>query len=186
MRTVVDLRDDGERSLLPTNLGEVVAKALHRPLDPRALLPGIPEGTDDVLGALYVRMVRERGDRLARIVTELAEPGALPALVHCAAGKDRTGVVVALVLTAVGVPDDVVVDDYTLTADYLTPAFYAGLPREAGATAPDEEHLRAAAPRSITAMLRAIRTDHGSVPAYLGAHGVPPETLDRLRAALTD
>jgi protein-tyrosine phosphatase len=48
----------------------------------------------------------------------LIAPGALPALVHCTSGKDRTGVGVALLLSALGVPRDVVVEDYLLTNRY--------------------------------------------------------------------
>lgn len=184
LRTVVDLRDDVERDALDTGLDEVVPRVLHRPLDPRPLLPGTPRGAMR-LGALYVALVRERGARIAAIVRELAEPGALPALVHCAAGKDRTGVVIALVLGAVGVPDDVVVADYALTADYLTAEFFAGLPRLSGATDPDDATLRSADPASMAAMVSSVTDSHGSSRSYLLDHGVPSEAIDRLRAALS-
>ena len=54
-------------------------------------------------------------------MSELCAPAALPALVHCSAGKDRTGIVVALVLAALGVPDEVIAADYALSARYLDP-----------------------------------------------------------------
>src|SRR5690349_8901550 len=133
LRTVIDLRDDVEVVALPTGLTAFVPTVLRRPLDPRALLGALDTGSSDPLGELYVAMIRERGRRLAEIVTDLAAPGALPALVHCAAGKDRTGVVIALVLSAIGVPDDVVATDYALTADYLTAEFFAAVPAESGA-----------------------------------------------------
>ncbi|MFW0783458.1 tyrosine-protein phosphatase [Gordonia sp. CPCC 206044] len=185
LQTVVDLRDDTERDLLPTGLDAVVPSVRHRPLDPRSLMSESAEPGDDPLGDLYVALIRERGEQLAEIVSDLARPGALPALVHCAAGKDRTGVVLALVLSAIGVPDDVVAGDYALTADYLTAEFFETVPAQAGAAHPAAEEFRGAESRSMTAMLRVLNAEYGGATAYLGAHGVPAADLDGLRAALT-
>ena len=185
LRTVIDLRDDAEVSVLPTGLHMLVPTVLRRPLDPRSLLAGLPEGSPDPLGELYVALLRERGPELAAVVADLARPGALPALVHCAAGKDRTGVVIALVLSAIGVPDDVVAADYALTSDYLTAEFFAAVPAESGAVAPADEVLRGARPVSMAAMLRVLAAEHGGARAYLVRHGVPNEAIDLLRTALT-
>src|SRR5262249_40502205 len=57
-------------------------------------------------------------DRIARVVTLLADAEA-PAVFHCAAGKDRTGVVSAIVLGLLGVPDEVIVADYAATRESL-------------------------------------------------------------------
>jgi protein-tyrosine phosphatase len=71
------------------------------------------------LDGLYRFVIDERGSYVAAAVRHLCAPGALPALVHCSAGKDRTGLIVALVLAAAGVPDDVIAADYALSADAL-------------------------------------------------------------------
>ncbi|MEU7818660.1 tyrosine-protein phosphatase [Pseudonocardia sp. NPDC049154] len=185
LRTVIDLRDDAEVAALPTGLDTFVPAVLRRPLDPRSLLSALNGDSVDVLGELYVALVRERGPQLARIVADLARPGALPALVHCAAGKDRTGVVIALVLSAIGVPDDVVATDYALTTEYLTPEFFAAVPTESGAGDPADESLRGARAESMAGLLRALAADHGGARAYLVGHGVPDEAIDHLRTALT-
>ncbi|MFI5718767.1 tyrosine-protein phosphatase [Nocardia sp. NPDC051750] len=185
LQTVIDLRDDAEIAVLPTGLDAFVPKVLHRPLDPRSLLSALPDGSPDPLGELYVALVRQRGAELAAIVADLARPGALPALVHCAAGKDRTGVVIALVLSAIGVSDDVVAADYALTADYLTADFFAAVPVESGAADPTDEVLRGARPESMTAMLRVLTAEYGGARAYLTGHGVPDEAIDQLRITLT-
>jgi len=185
LRTVIDLRDDVEVAVRPTGLDTLVPAVLRRPLAPRTLLSGISEGSPDPLGDLYVALVRERGTELAGIVAELARPGALPALVHCAAGKDRTGVVIALVLSAIGVPADVVAADYALTSTYLTPEFFAGLPAESGAADATDDMLRGARPESIAAMSRVLDTEYGGARGYLTGHGVPGEAIDHLRTALT-
>ena len=185
LRTVIDLRDDAEITVMPTGLDTLVPAVLNRPLEPRSLMSRTSEGTSDPLGELYVAVVRQRGPQLAAIVTDLARPGALPALVHCAAGKDRTGVVIALVLSAIGVPDDVVTADYALTSTYLTPAFFAALPAESGAAHPADETMHGARPESMAAMLRALTTDYGGTRNYLVGHGVPSQAIDDLRTALT-
>jgi protein-tyrosine phosphatase len=71
------------------------------------------------LDGLYRFVIEERGSYVAAAVRHLCAPGALPALVHCSAGKDRTGLIIALVLAAIGVPDDVIAADYALSADAL-------------------------------------------------------------------
>jgi Protein tyrosine/serine phosphatase len=185
LRTVIDLRDDAELDAQPTGLHAIVPAVLHRPLRPRPLVTADVLGAPDRLAELYIGMLRHRGPQLARIVTDLARPGALPALVHCAAGKDRTGVVVALVLSAIGVPDDVVVADYALTGDHLTPAFFATLPAASAATDEGVETLRGARPESMAAMLRFLADEHRGARAYLIRHGTPAEAIEHLRTALT-
>ena len=64
------------------------------------------------------RRVRPDRGRPSRI---LAQPGALPAVFHCAAGKDRTGILAGLLLSSLGVSDDDVVADYALTAEAMVP-----------------------------------------------------------------
>lgn len=81
-----------------------------------ALRPGVRLA--DSLTDLYAIVLRDSADRLVDITrTVSAAPGA--ALVHCAAGKDRTGIVVALLLRLVGVDREVVLADYLRTADHL-------------------------------------------------------------------
>ncbi|WP_435084708.1 tyrosine-protein phosphatase [Gordonia hongkongensis] len=185
LQTVIDLRDDAEIAALPTGLDAIVPNVLHRPLDPRALLSAEREPSPDPLTDLYIALIRERGAELAAIIADLARPSALPALVHCAAGKDRTGVVIALVLSAIGMPDDIVAADYALTADYLTAEFFDALPVESGAADPTAEVLRGARPESMTAMLRVLAAEHGGARTYLTGHGVPDEAIDQLHTALT-
>ena len=72
------------------------------------------------LSAVYRYMVRRARRRMiAAAIGRLCAPGALPGLVHCSAGKDRTGMLVALILAAIGVEDDVIAADYALSRTYL-------------------------------------------------------------------
>lgn len=181
VHTVLDLRDHDEHPAEASGSGGAGPTVVRRPLGLRALVDTIPRDGDP-LGALYCAAAGRRGPQLAAAVTALSRPGALPALVHCAAGRDRTGLVVALVLSCCGVPDDTVADDFALSATYLAAGFFSH-PRPADGDGTDA--LRGAPPASMLRFLRHVRDNHGDARAFLRRHGVPASALDTLRAALT-
>ncbi|WP_244957184.1 tyrosine-protein phosphatase [Candidatus Frankia nodulisporulans] len=158
--------------------GEAVAAGAVSAL--RAL---IDDGTPLTLEKLYTFAVDERGERLTAAVLALAAPDALPAVVHCSAGKDRTGMVIALTLALLGVPDETIAADYALTARYLV-----GEIAEALSTAPNGKPVPAelliCPPELIVATLERIRDRHGDVRSFLLAHGATPTALDELRDTL--
>ncbi|MBC3194496.1 tyrosine-protein phosphatase [Pseudonocardia sp. C8] len=187
LRTVVDLRSSAERTAAPSALAGTGITVLDRPVHEGGT-GLVDDGDVPTLARLYERMLSGCATGLVAAVRELARPGALPALVHCAAGKDRTGIVVALVLSATGVPDEVVAADYALTAARLPESFFAGLPVP--------EHLGEAALTALHAiyrdspaevmhgLLRTLRTEYGGARAYLLDHGMTGDELDALVAAL--
>ena len=65
----------------------------------------------------YLDMLRQGPHRFVEAIEQLSQPGALPAVFHCAAGKDRTGVLAMLLLGSLGVPPAHLVADYTLTRE---------------------------------------------------------------------
>jgi protein-tyrosine phosphatase len=71
------------------------------------------------LAGMYRHVFDARAPQLARVVRALLADDGLPAIIGCAAGKDRTGVTIALLLDVAGVPTDVIVDDYALSAGYF-------------------------------------------------------------------
>lgn len=74
-------------------------------------------------------MIDECGDAIGAAIGELCAPGALPALVHCAAGQDLVGIVIALVLAVLGVPDELIGADYPLSSVYPGPDSAAAVGR---------------------------------------------------------
>jgi len=108
------------------------------------------------------------------------------ALVHCAAGKDRTGVVVALALTAAGVRPQAVVADYAATGE-RTEAILSRL-RRSPTYARDLDSLPAEAhrarPETMAAFLEQMESRYGGVARWLTDHGLNAEELDLLRAKL--
>jgi protein tyrosine/serine phosphatase len=107
-------------------------------------------------------------------------------LVHCAAGKDRTGVIVAMALTAVGVPRSFVVDDYALTAERIgavlarlrsSPTYASDVD-----ALPDEEHRPKAA--TMDRFLARMDASHGGALGWLEAHGFGSVDVEALRTKL--
>ncbi len=109
-------------------------------------------------------------------------------MIHCLGGKDRTGLTIALLLTALGVPREVVLDDYQLTSDYRGVAHSSdvvelfvgsGIAREAA------EGLLGA-PRWVMAhALRELDDTHAGIEGYLlGPGGMRPAALAAFRTAL--
>jgi protein-tyrosine phosphatase len=192
LRLVLDLRtrreidQDGPTALAKAGVETVALSFI--PEEGRAL----PETEDrvDPLIHIYLGYLRDRADNVVTAVRRLAAADAGPALVHCAAGKDRTGVLVALMLDAVGVDRDAVVADYALSAERMEALFRrwtaaSGEPMPADLT----PHLpRAEAMAAVLARLDAeYGTDGagGGAAGWLRAHGLDEESLERLGKRLT-
>ena len=190
LRTVIDLRSAPELEVWPDHRLDGDVRFLHLPTFPPRERDSAhaaevdddrdAEAGEETLEDLYVFMSATAGPAIAATVSALAVPGALPALVHCAVGKDRTGVTVATVLSALGVFDADIVADYHLSNTGLGldlgPVYYVderGIERR---SRPVHEGL-------ITAFLASVRETHGDATRYLLAHGVTEAELDALRAA---
>jgi protein-tyrosine phosphatase len=179
LRTVIDLRTQLEVDHAPS---PVAGRVTHIPL-----LVGDFQGVPLELSALYRYFVDECGGQIAAAIAELCGDEVLPALVHCSAGKDRTGVVIALVLAVLGVPDEVISADYALSGRYLDPDVTPAIGQLSASTGLDEELTRAllsSPPELILEVLDRVRAVAGSVDGYLRAHGLSDSGLARLRAAL--
>jgi protein-tyrosine phosphatase len=185
---VIDLRDDDEVAAAPNALTGVSAQVLRRPIfSGWAQAPVTGFGLAD----LYAAMVSTRGDALAAAVGAIADADEGAVLVHCTAGKDRTGVVVALALGAVGAARTAILDDYVRTEANLAGEWLTGmLARMATVPVPDGVDLAAllgSSPREVLAeTLDAVDRSHGSAAGYLRAHGLSDAQLARLRARLVD
>jgi protein-tyrosine phosphatase len=182
LRTVIDLRTSYETQLAPS-------PDLHAQGTVTLNISLIGEdfsGLPAELAGVYDFIVDARGEAIGAAVRSLARPGALPGLVHCTAGKDRTGIVIAFVLAAIGVPDEHIAADYALTSRYLYTAMTEAIEfinPVTGALEPLPDELMASPPELILRALDRAR-GRGGVDAYLAAHGVTASDLGRLRRAL--
>ena len=133
----------------------------------------------------YLGYLEDRPDQVVAAVRTIASSEG-PVLVHCAAGKDRTGVVVALALSAVGVRPEAIVADYAATGE-RTGALLERLrrsPTYAGDinSKPQAEH--APRPGTMTAFLEQVGARHGGAGRWLADHGFGEDGLGLLRAKL--
>lgn len=184
VRTILDLRSSREIAVGGSGLihAEPDVRVVHIPFG-RIGEEADPNWPTLTLDELYRGIVTGARSSLATVMTTLAETDA-PALVHCAAGKDRTGVSVALLLRLLGVDDQTIVADYLLTeSNFLI--FRDQLPPEALqhlANIPDEL-LRVDADVLIAA-LALVDAEFGSTEAYLLGGGVTPQSIEQLRERL--
>jgi len=199
--TVVDLRSSAEvESEGPAPLDSVPeVRHAHHPV-----IPELGSATDAIAEALLTRIQRDKSrfpddptcghylgyleDRPDQVVAALQTVARAPgaALVHCAAGKDRTGVVVALALTAAGVRPEAVVADYGATGDRIEAIL--GRLRKSRTYAKDIDsqpvvaHL--ARPETMAAFLEQMDASYGGVVPWLADHGFGDEDLRLLRVKL--
>ena len=145
-------------------------------------------GAHDQLGAHYQSYVECSPDTFVHAARLLADPDGTPALIHCAAGKDRTGVLVAVLLSAIGVPDDAIVHDYAITGENLcsilrnlrtVPTYGATMSER-----PQEDAFAQAPAGTMRTFLDWLAAEHGSARKFLLTAGLEPDVLDVLRSEL--
>jgi protein-tyrosine phosphatase len=123
---------------------------------------------------------------------QLGQPRNLPCLIHCAAGKDRTGIIIALLLSLLDVPDETIIADYSLSNahyDYFARAIELDIRRlrRLGITTHDLYPLHIAHPQTLHDTFAYIRQKYGSIAHYLqDAVGLEPQTMDQIQANLLD
>lgn len=210
--SVIDLRTDAERrrspNAVPADAGiellalpvlggamDEMVKSLLPGDDGAALQPETIAAIGDQLPSLedlYIGILTSGQQQLvtvARTVIEAATTDAPGVLVHCTAGKDRTGVATALLLSVAGVPREGIVADYTLTEQNLAGAFAEKLTELVTAfgvpLSPTLETLATKSPaRAITAALDWLDETHDGAVGYLRAGGLSDDETRNLRQAL--
>lgn len=200
IRTVCDLRHAEEAAVRPgpfdqdpavevLSLGVIGTRATGDPVQ-TIVEYGITSISDDDLADFYRRFADDHTDVYRRVVETCADADAHPVLIHCSAGKDRTGLAAALLLTVLGVPEDTVLDDYELSNQLWAPAQIERARRMLPDHGVDPEPLTTyfLAPRPAMAVTLAyLRERDGSIEGYLTERcGVAEATLDRLRATLLE
>lgn len=138
------------------------------------------------LAHMYTLMLDNCQPAFHNLFTLLSQPGAFPALVHCKVGKDRTGVVIALLLDLAGVPAANIVADYALSRPYLTPLL-PELRQEAQQLGYDMayyESLLHSDPASMRFMLSHLDQQYGGAAGYLAHIGLTSNQIAFLHQAL--
>jgi protein-tyrosine phosphatase len=193
LRTVIDLRSApelNERGRFPVEAHPVVFH--HLPVVDTTWAQGERphyERDEDFLIWAYQEMLTIGAPRFALAFDALVEADALPAVFHCAAGKDRTGILAALLLGALGVSHDDIVADYTLTVAGMA-RFRVWAEREWPEFAERMASMPAAfgkaLPEAMQHILDELCTQHGTIRNYVRSIGVSEATLLALEAVLLD
>lgn len=186
IRTVIDLRHPDEverRGRAPEAEG---LQYFNLPIEGRRWDISMfdeAHGVGRFLADRYLEVSEDGVDNIRQAVTTIADAGNAPVVVHCAAGKDRTGLIIALVLTLIGVPEEVIVDDYALTG-LVTDHFVADWKiRHPDATM--WPGFGAAPAEAMSLFLADMAARHGSVERYCAAVlGIDADVIERLKLAL--
>lgn len=134
------------------------------------------------LAELYCARLDQHNDKIARAIRALADAPAGGAAVHCAVGKDRTGIVVALLLDLVGVDRRLIAEDYALSYGRMAASFDAELERISDPERRARSRaLQASEPEAMLALLDHLDRTHEGAERYLLANGLSHAQL----AALT-
>ncbi|KJL28333.1 tyrosine-protein phosphatase [Microbacterium oxydans] len=184
VRRIIDLRDGEEVANEPSDIDG--PETTHLPLFLGSVRSFFE--TDTSLDELYLHLLEESGERLAAAVRIIA--AGEPTLVHCTVGKDRTGVTVALALSAVGADREAVIADYALTESQLPPERSRMLAAYLRSQHPEAVHALALATQSPAPVMRCLleRVDErwGSAADYLRAQGLTDDELRALHDVLVE
>lgn len=181
---IVDLRDDQEVASAPSATTEIATT--HLPL----FLGSVASFFEDdmSLDEMYLQLLEESGERLVDAIRIIARGE--PTLVHCTVGKDRTGVTIALALSAVGADREAIITDYALTASMLPQERNRRIIAFLEVQHPEAKHAVALATQSPADVMRRLLDEvdarWGSAAGYLAANGMTDAELDALRQALVD
>lgn len=202
IRVVCDFRDTRERAAepvaWPTGSAPRVLSDDYK-LDMAGFMPTGPmkdwteASTRAAMAASYPRVLVQFHDQYRRMFAELLA-GHAPLAFNCSAGKDRTGVAAALLLTALGVPRETVIADYLLTNRYLDRGSLLGKDGKPSAAnplgslpAPVAQAMLAADRSYIEAALKVLDTHNGGADGWLRDEmGLSHADILRLRRMYLD
>jgi protein-tyrosine phosphatase len=188
IRTVVDLRSGYEVEQSRFNVDAHPVDFHHYPFIEQ--LPDVEEWDrrPGLLGAQYKEMLDDAGPQIVGALEALARPEAQPAVFHCTAGKDRTGLLSAIVLSLLGVPEDTVVADYALSGEAmerLRAKLILKYPDGKDVIA-DIDEVFSADPANMVELFAHLRARYGTVDAYAAKMGVSDEVIAGLRSSLLE
>lgn len=187
--TIIDLRTPTEveqRGCYTAAISNVVE--YHLPMfDVLPDTEELPGWIDpEVVARRYREMLDAGGETMADVLKILSDPSAHPAVFHCSAGKDRTGIIAAVILGLVHVPDDTIIADYALSAAPMMRLVefykreYPDATEQLERVAPA---MVAAHPDTMTGFIDGVRRDYGGFSEYAESIGVG-DAPRRLHAAL--
>lgn len=190
LRSVIDLRSNSELEHEPNPFADALDVAFSpRPLfdDLAPTLLGIKaRASDDLLLDFYIEALGDKSAAVRAVLTTIAEAPEGTVLFHCTAGKDRTGIIAALLLGTAGVERGDIITDYSLTGERIAPLVQRLLDHTTARGGDAASHARflRCDPPTMGATLDHIDRRHGSIPGYLKDIGLSQGDIDALRDRL--
>jgi protein-tyrosine phosphatase len=191
IRTVVDLRTRSEldeHGRFP--VARLDATYHHIPMIERVwereLLDGERNAVEFLAGR-YLDMLEQGVDSIVKALTMISEQERLPLVFHCSAGKDRTGVLAAILLSVLGVSDADITDDYALSRTAmreLAEWVRSDRPEAYEAMSAQPPAFLDAPPLAMRLFLDVARAERGRLADYLVSAGLAPSAVDALREQL--
>jgi protein tyrosine/serine phosphatase len=188
VRTVVDLRGVAEVDAFPNRPMQDAGVAVHHlPLiDPEKREHSGFDAETMTLVDLYCFILASSGEQFVEVIRIIADPTNQPVVFHCAAGKDRAGLIAATVLALLGVDDEEIVVDYAKTSPALAELEARAHARAGRIGRPVATRFMTADAETMQAALTWLREEHGGFEPYLLAHGLQPAELASLRESLVE
>lgn len=186
LATIIDLRSNQERQMQGFVENSEGRKLLHLPLLDVSVDSDLDRDQPDYLTHVYRSILASEPPSLREALSTIANPDNWPLLFHCAAGKDRTGIVAILTLALANVPDDLIAADYALTEHALQRVLAAKDPSLDPVSWRDlPPTVIGSTPQTALSTLSFIKESYGSAANYLLALGLDRELLERFRLEFT-
>ena len=186
LQMVIDLRTEEESATAPDVFAYSDAVGyVHLPM----LAPHIiDQHRAETLEDLYLILVERCQNQIGYVVSLLADGGAVPAIVHCSAGKDRTGLVIAVLQDLVGVDRETIVEDYLQTARHMAElrADLRSTAAQIGYNLERLDRMLECRANAIVSALDHIDSRYGGTREYVRAAGIEDDTLERLHSLLVE
>jgi protein-tyrosine phosphatase len=184
LRTAIDMREVREGEAMPATLEGMGIELFGLPL----METPISEEHYELLG-YNEWLLRDRSAAIARVVEPLCRPDALPAVIFCRSGKDRTGLMSALILSALGVGDDDVSADYAVTESLIPKEHILEVIQDEGyeqLTEAQKESSFGAPAEMMQMTLEGLSERYGGAWRYLVDAGVSEDALEGFKAQMIE
>ena len=188
VRTVVDLRGAAEVDAFPNQpMADAGVTIHHVPLiDPEKREQSGLDWETMTIVDLYRFLLESAGTEFVEVLQIIAEPANHPLVFHCAAGKDRAGLIAATVLGLLEVDDEEIVADYAATEAALEALKERATKRAEGTGRPPAARFMTADAATMRETLAWLHTEHGGFEPYMLGHGLSDGELMLLRASLIE
>ena len=193
LSAIIDFRSDFEIGRAPNrlapNLSKLVKTRSFLPKSTHALFDMVNNGEIDAAGVKkymcdqYRILTLDHTPEYRQVLDDILTANGQALLYHCTSGKDRTGMISAIILAVAGADENDIIDDYTLTNGRIEPIAYLKKSNDPSIV----KHIMAAAPDYMQTAMRTMRGEFGSIENYLSkALKLTVDECDRLQSLLVE